>query len=261
MRQVVGGTATAAVDQSTPDSAARSVVGALNRRDIDQFVGRLVCEDGRNTTDDGSTTLAEETLYRDVAPFDPNSEPDVASATPAFTLDEVRQIKPSDVGYSEEMAEAQVAIVSVAYPDIPEELRADVPNLRGVLTFVNENSVWVVCEMGFVPAAEVPGEVAPDPDPTSPTGRAQAFVAAVNAGDVGTARIHMCANAGAVDEFVAGAVGESAQLRLNKRVEPSGESAQLQVWYTVGGQESRAGGIMQQEPDGWCVLALGLLAG
>ncbi|GAA1246321.1 hypothetical protein GCM10009609_07210 [Pseudonocardia aurantiaca] len=178
---------------------------------------------------------------------------------PAFTLDEVRELRSSDPSYSEDMADARVAVVSVAYTDIPAELRAEVHDLRGVLTFVNENNAWVVCEMGFLPAGEVPGEVAPDPDPTSPTGRAQAFIAAVNAADVDTARIYMSVNAFGVDEFVASAIAEGAQLRLNKRVEPAGENAQMQVWYSVGGQEQRASGIMQQEPDGWCVLSLGLL--
>jgi hypothetical protein len=255
-----GGGASVAADRSTPDSTARAVVDALNRRDVDQFVGQLVCADGRSMSDDGSTTLAEETLYRDIAALDPDADAEIANANPHFQLDEIRQIKPSDPSFSEDMADAQVAVVSVTYPDIPDALRAELPDLQGMLTLVNEDNAWVVCQMGFLPAGEVPGQVAADPDPTSPTGRAQGFIGAVNAGDQGTARVFMCSTAYPVDEFAAAAIAEGAQLRLNQRVEPMGSNAQVQIWYTANGQERRASGIMGQEQDGWCVQALALLA-
>jgi hypothetical protein len=71
----------------------------------------------------------------------------------------------------------------------------------------------------------------------------------------------MCATAYEVNEFAETAVAEGAQLRLNAPVEMFGDgdaSGSLQVWYTVGGEERRAPGFMQQEPDGWCVFALAL---
>lgn len=259
----VAGTASAAVDLTDPASTAEAAVDAFNRRDLEQFVGELVCEDGRTLGEDGETTLAEETLYRDIAPFDPDSEPAVATATPVFAIEEVRGIRPSDAGYSEEMTNAQVAIVTVGYPDAPPDVRAQLPDLKGVLTMVEEAGAWVVCEMGFVPVGSVSGEVAPDPDPTSPTGRAQAFVAAVNAGDIAGARVFMCARASAVNRFAEEAIADGAQLRLNARVETFGDgeaNGALQIWYTVAGQERRARGFMQQESDGWCVMALDLLA-
>jgi hypothetical protein len=158
------------------------------------------------------------------------------------------------------MTDARVAVVSVTYPDVPDALRVELPDLKGALTLVDENRSWVVCEMGFLPTGEVPGEVAPDPDPASPTGRAQGFIAAVNGGDPEVARSFLCSGGFAVDEFVADALAEGAQLRLNRRVEPLGENAQVQIWYTAGGQERRASGLMQQESGAWCLLALGLLS-
>lgn len=259
MRQEITGTASAAVDRSTPEGTARGVVDAFNRRDVQRFVDQLVCRDGRTLTEDGDMTLAEETLYRDVEPFDPRSDAAVASVDPVFAVEEVRDLRQSDPGYDEEMAGAKVAIVTVSFASAPAEVRERLPDRKGALTMVDEDGAWVVCVMGFAPVGELVGEVPPDPDPTSPTGRAQAFVAAVNDGNQDDARIYMCATANAVDEFVQQAIADGAQLRLNAPVETFGDGdGSLQLWHTVGGQERRAPGFMKQEPDGWCVFALSL---
>ena len=242
------------VDRSTPEATARATVDALNRRDVTQFVDELVCADGRRPGDDGSTSLAQETLYRDIAPFRPGSDPAVKGAAPTFTVEEVRPIRPDDIGYTEQMVDAHIAVVAVAYPAAAGAPRPELRPQKGVLALVEEEGAWLVCEMGFV---AVDGPVPPDPDPTSPTGRAQAFVAAVNAGDIATARIYICARGTLANRAAERAIREGGQLRLNRRVEPpGGKSAQLQLWYTAGGQERRLGGIMQQESDGWCVLSL-----
>lgn len=259
MRHEIAGTASAAVDRSTPEGTARGVVDAFNRRDVQRFVDQLVCRDGRTLTEDGDMTLAEETLYRDVEPFDPRSDAAVAAVDPVFAVEEVRDLRPSDPGYDEEMAGAKVAIVTVSFASAPAEVRERLPDRKGALTMVDEDGAWVVCVMGFAPVGELVGEVPPDPDPTSPTGRAQAFVAAVNEGNQDDARIYICATAYAVDEFVQQAIADGAQLRLNAPVETfSDGDGSLQVWHTVGGQESRAPGFMKQESDGWCVFALSL---
>jgi hypothetical protein len=259
MRQEIAGTPSAAVDRSTPDGTARGVVNALNRRDVQKFVDDLVCRDGRTPTEDGDMTLAEETLYRDIEPFDPRSDPAIAAVEPVFALEEVRDQRPSDPGYDDETAGAKVAVVTISFASAPPEVRERVPDRKGVLTMVEEDGAWVVCRMGFVPVAELPGEVPPDPDPTSPTGRAQAFIAAVNGGDQADARVYMCSTAYAVDEFVRQAIADGAQLRLNAPVETFGDGdASVQIWHTAGGQERRAPGFMKREPDGWCVLALAL---
>jgi hypothetical protein len=262
MHQEVAGAASPAVDRSTPEGTARAVVDAFNRRDIDRFVDELVCKDGRTLTEDGDMTLAEEILYRDIAPFDPKSDAAVAEVAPVFAVEEVRPIRPSDSVYREEIADAQVAIVTVSYAAAPADLREQLPDRKGVVTIVQEPpGTWVVCEMGFAPVASAPGEVPPDPDPTSPTGRAQAFIAAVNAGDIAEARIYMCATASSVNQFAETAIAEGAQLRLNAPVQTFGDGAgrgSLQVWYAAGGEERRAPGFMHPESDGWCVLALAL---
>jgi hypothetical protein len=259
MRQEIAGTPSAAVDRSTPDGTARGVVDAFNRRDVRKFVDELVCRDGRTPTEDGDMTLAEETLYRDVEPFDPRSDPAVAAVDPVFALEEVRDLRPSDPGYDDEMAGSKVAVVTVSFASAPPEVRERLPDRKGVLTMVDEDGAWVVCVMGFAPVGELAGEVPPDPDPTSPTGRAQAFIAAVNAGDQADARIYMCSTANAVDEFVRKAIADGARLRLNAPVETFGDGdGSVQIWHTVGGQERRAPGFMRQEPDGWCVFALSL---
>jgi hypothetical protein len=101
--------------------------------------------------------------------------------------------------------------------------------------------------------------VPPDPDPASPTGRAQAFIAAVNTGDQADARIYMCSTARDVDDFVRQTIADGAQLRLNAPVQTFGDGdASVQIWHTAGGRERRAPGFMKQESDGWCVFALGL---
>ncbi|WP_147260314.1 hypothetical protein [Pseudonocardia hierapolitana] len=259
MRQEIAGIPSAAVDRSTPDGTARGVVAAFNRRDVQRFVDELVCRDGRTPTDDGDMTLAEETLYRDVEPFDPRSEAAVAAVDPVFALEEVRALRPSDPGYDEGLEGAQVAIVSISFASAPPELRERLPDRKGALTMVDEDGAWVVCVMGFAPVGELAGEVPPDPDPASPTGRAQAFIAAVNAGDQAEARIYMCSTADEVDDFVEQTIADGAQLRLNAPVTTFGDGdGSLQIWHTAGGQERRAPGFMKQEPDGWCVSVLGL---
>ncbi len=259
MRQEIAGTPSAAVDRSTPEGTARGVVDALNRRDVQKFVDELVCRDGRTLTEDGDMTLAEETLYRDVEPFDPRSDPAVAGVEPVFAIEEVRALRPSDPGYDEEMEGAQVAIVTISFASAPPEVRERLPDRKGALTMVDEDGAWVVCVMGFAPAGELAGEVPPDPDPTSPTGRAQGFIAAVNSGDHADARIYMCSTAREVDEFVRQAIADGAQLRLDAPVETfGGGNGSLRIWHTADGQERRAPGFMKQEPDGWCVLKLAL---
>ncbi len=258
MRQEIPGTASAVVDRSTPEGTARGVVDALNRRDVRTFVGQLVCRDGRSLTEDGDMTLAEEILYRDVAPFDPGSDAAVAAVDPVFALEEVRDQRPSDPGYDEAVA-AKVAVVTISFASAPPEIRERVPDRKGVLAMVEEDGAWVVCQMGFAPVAELPGEVPPDPDPASPTGRAQAFIAAVNTGDQADARIYMCSTARDVDDFVRQTIADGAQLRLNAPVQTFGDGdASVQIWHTAGGRERRAPGFMKQESDGWCVFALGL---
>ncbi|MDX8053461.1 hypothetical protein SK571_29140 [Lentzea sp. BCCO 10_0798] len=171
-------TSAAAVDQSTPESAAKAVEDALNRRDIDQFVNVLVCKDGRAKAEKKDISRAEEILYRDVEPLDPKRRSD---AEPVFKLDEVRKIKPSDPVYHDGNKDATVAIMSVEYAtDRGPEKR------RGVLALFQEDTGYVVCEMGFVPVADSQ-EPPPDPDPNSPTGRVQAFAKDINAKDI-TAR-------------------------------------------------------------------------
>ncbi|TQM46177.1 hypothetical protein FB388_3584 [Pseudonocardia cypriaca] len=262
MRQEIAGTASAVVDRSTPEGTARGVTDALNRRDVRKFVDQLVCRDGRTLTEDGDMTLAEETLYRDIEPFDPRSDAPVAAVDPVFAVEEVRDLRPSDPGYDDEMAGAKVAIVTVSFASAPPEVRQQLPDRKGALTMVDEDGAWVVCVMGFAPVGELSGEVPPDADPASPTGRAQAFIAAVNAGDQADARIYMCSTAREVDEFVKKAIADGAQLRLNAPVDTFGDGdASVQIWHTVGGQERRAPGFMKQEPDGWCVFALALQGG
>lgn len=259
MRQEIAGTPSAAVDRSTPEGTASGVVAAFNRGDVRKFVDELVCRDGRSPTEDGDMTLAEETLYRDIEPFDPRSDAAVAAVAPVFAVEEVRDLRPSDPGYDEELAGAKVAIVTASFASAPPELRERLPDRKGALTMVDEDGAWVVCVMGFAPVGELAGEVPPDPDPASPTGRAQAFIAAVNAGDQADARIYMCSTARDVDEFVRQAIADGAQLRLNAPVETFGDGdGSLQIWHTVGGQERRAPGFMTQESDGWCVFALAL---
>jgi hypothetical protein len=259
MRQEIAGTPSAAVDRSTPEGTARGVVDAFNRRDVRKFVDDLVCRDGRTPAEDGDITLAEETLYRDIEPFDPQSDAAVAAVVPVFAVEEVRDLRPSDPGYDEEMAGAKVAIVTASFASAPPELRERLPDRKGALTMVDEDGAWVVCVMGFAPVGELAGEVPPDPDPTSPTGRAQAFIAAVNAGNQADARIYMCSTAREVDEFVKKAIADGAQLRLNAPVETFGDGdGSVQIWHTAGGQERRAPGFMTREPDGWCVFALTL---
>lgn len=259
MRQEIAGTPSAAVDRSTPEGTARGVVDAFNRRDVRKFVDDLVCRDGRTPAEDGDITLAEETLYRDIEPFDPKSDAAVSAVAPVFAVEEVRDLRPSDPGYDEEMAGAKVAIVTASFASAPPELRERLPDRKGALTMVDEDGAWVVCVMGFAPVGELAGEVPPDPDPTSPTGRAQAFIAAVNAGNQADARIYMCSTAREVDEFVKKAIADGAQLRLNAPVETFGDGdGSVQIWHTAGGQERRAPGFMTREPDGWCVFALTL---
>lgn len=258
MRQEIPGTPSAVVDRSTPEGTARGVVDALNRRDVRKFVDELVCRDGRTLTEDGDMTLAEEILYRDVEPFDPDSDSAVAAVDPVFALEEVRDQRPSDPDY-DETGGVQVAVVTASFASAPPELREQLPDRKGVLGMVEEDGAWVVCRMGLAPVAELPGEVPPDPDPASPTGRAQAFIAAVNAGNQADARIYMCSTAREVDEFVRQAIAEGAQLRLNAPVETFGDGdASVQIWHTVGDRERRAPGFMEQEADGWCVSVLGL---
>jgi hypothetical protein len=259
MRQEIAGIPSAAVDRSTPEGTARGVVDAFNRRDLRKFVNELVCRDGRTPTEDGDMTLAEETLYRDIEPFDPESDAAVAAVAPEFAVEEVRDLRPSDPGYDDEMAGAKVAIITASFASAPPELRERLPDRKGALTMVDEDGAWVVCVMGFAPVGELAGEVPPDPDPTSPTGRAQAFIAAVNAGNQADARIYMCSTAREVDEFVEKAIADGAQLRLNAPVETFGDGdGSVQIWHTADGQERRAPGFMTREPDGWCVFALTL---
>ncbi|WP_177224572.1 hypothetical protein [Lentzea flaviverrucosa] len=240
-------TSSAQVDQSTPENAAKAVEDALNRRDIDQFVNVLTCKDGRNKAENKDISLAEETLYRDVQPLDPKRKSD---AKPVFKVDEVRKIKPSDPVYNDGNKDATVAIMSVEYPtDSGPEKR------RGVLALFQEDNRYVVCEMGFVPVATTQ-EPPPDPDPTSPTGRVQAFAKAVNAKDIAAARLYICSTARAVNTWAEKAIAAGGQLRLHDKVvtTKAEDSGQARLWYTLNGTETKAGGFLKKESDGWCLF-------
>ena len=239
--------ASAPVDQSTPESTAKAVADALNRRDVDQFVQVLVCKDGRNQAKNKDITQAEEILYRDIKPFDPKSKSDVQ---PTFTVDEVRKIKPSDAVYNDENKDATVAIMSVEYPK-----DSGLSKQRGVLAMFQEDNKYVVCEMGFIPVADTQ-EPPPDPDPASPTGRMQAFAKAVNDKDIAAARLYMCATARAVNTWAEKAIAAGGKLRLHDKVTTTKaeDSGQVRMWYTLNGTETKAGGFLKKESDGWCLF-------
>ncbi|MFS8095655.1 hypothetical protein LFM09_00790 [Lentzea alba] len=241
-------TSSAPVDQSTPESTANAVADALNRRDIEQFVNVLVCKDGRNKAENKDITLVEETLYRDIKPFDPKSK--VEDVKPTFKVDEVRKIRPSDAVYNDGNKDATVAIMSVEYPK-----DSGLDKQRGVLALFEEDSKYVVCEMGFVPVSESQ-EPPPDPDPASPTGRMQAFAKAVNDKDIASARKYMCATARAVNTWAEKAIAAGGKLRLHDKVQTTKaeDSGQVRMWYTLNGAETKAGGFLKKESDGWCLF-------
>lgn len=236
------------VDQSTPESTAKAVADALNRRDVDQFVNALVCKDGRTKAKNKDITQAEEILYRDIKPFDPKSKSDVQ---PTFKVDEVRKIKPSDAVYNDENKDATVAILSVEYPK-----DSGLSKQRGVLAMFQEDNKYVVCEMGFIPVADTQ-EPPPDPDPNSATGRMQAFAKAVNDKDIAAARKYMCATARAVNTWAEKAIAAGGQLRLHDKVTTTKaeDSGQVRMWYTLNGAETKAGGFLKKESDGWCLFS------
>jgi hypothetical protein len=237
----------APVDQSTPESTAKAVEDALNRHDIDQFVNVLTCKDGRNKAKNKDISQAEEILYRDIKPFDPKSKIDVQ---PVFKVDEVRKIRPSDAVYNDGNKDATVAIMSVEYPK-----DSGLSKQRGVLAMFDEDSKYVVCEMGFVPVAES-SEPPPDPDPASATGRMQAFAKAVNDKDIAAARLYMCATARDVNKWTEKAIAAGGRLRLHDKVTTTKaeDSGQVRMWYTLNGAETRAGGFLKKESDGWCLF-------
>ncbi|SFR25011.1 hypothetical protein SAMN04488564_108186 [Lentzea waywayandensis] len=240
-------TGSAPVDQSTPENAAKAVEDALNRRDIDQFVNVLVCKDGRTKAENKDISRAEEILYRDVQPLDPRNKSD---AEPVFKVDEVREIRPSDPVYNDANKDSTVAIMSVEYPtDSGPEKR------RGVLALFQEDNRYVVCEMGFVPVADSQ-EPPPDPDPNSPTGRVQAFAKAINAKDIAAARLYICSTARAVNTWAEKAIAAGGQLRLHEKVTTTKaeDSGQARLWYTLNGTETKAGGFLKKESDGWCLF-------
>jgi hypothetical protein len=237
----------APVDQSTPENTAKAVEDALNRHDIDQFVNVLTCKDGRNKAKNKDISQAEEILYRDIKPFDPKSKSDVQ---PVFRVDEVRKIKPSDAVYNDGNKDATVAIMSVEYPK-----DSGLAKQRGVLAMFDEDGKYVVCEMGFVPVAES-SEPAPDPDPASATGRMQAFAKAVNDKDIAAARLYMCSSARAVNTWAEKAIAAGGRLRLHDKVTTTKaeDTGQVRMWYTLNGEETRAGGFLKKESDGWCLF-------
>lgn len=245
------GTSAAPVDQSTPENTAKAVADALNRRDLKQFVNVLVCKDGRNKAPNKDITLVEETLYRDIKPFDPKSK--VEDVNPTFKVDEVRKIKPSDAVYSDANKDSTVAIMSVEYPK-----DSGLEKQRGVLALFEEDNKYVVCEMGFVPVSESK-EPPPDPDPNSATGRMQAFAKAVNDKDIGAARRYMCATAREVNKWVEKAIAAGGTLRLHNKVTTTKaeDAGQVRMWYTLNGTETRAGGFLKKESDGWCLNTFG----
>lgn len=237
----------APVDQSTPESTAKAVEDALNRSDVDQFVNVLVCKDGRTKAKNKDITQAEEILYRDIKPFNPKTKSDVQ---PTFKVDEVRKIKPSDAIYNDGNKDATVAIMSVEYPK-----DSGLSKQRGVLAMFQEDNKYVVCEMGFIPVADTQ-EPPPDPDPNSPTGRMQAFAKAVNDKDIAAARRYMCATARAVNTWAEKAIAAGGKLRLHDKVTTTKaeDSGQVRMWYTLNGAETKAGGFLKKESDGWCLF-------
>jgi hypothetical protein len=239
--------ASAPVDLSSPESTAKAVEDAFNRRDIEQYVNTLVCKDGRNKAQGKDISQAEEILYRDIKPFDPKSKSDVQ---PVFKVDEVRKIKPSDPVYNDDNKDATVAIMSVEYPK-----DSGLDKQRGVLAMFEEDNKYVVCEMGFVPVGESK-EPAPDPDPTSATARMQAFTKAVNDKDIAAARAYMCSTARAVNTWTEKAIAAGGKLRLHDKVATTKaeDSGQVRMWYTLNGTETRAGGFLKKESDGWCLF-------
>ncbi|MDT7788403.1 MAG: hypothetical protein QOF58_6822 [Pseudonocardiales bacterium] len=238
-----------AVDQSSPESTAKAVEDALNQRDVDQFVNVLTCKDGRNKAEGKDISQAEEILYRDIEPLNPKSKKTDVQAT--FKVDEVRKIKPSDPIYNDGNKDATVAIMSV---DFPKD--SGLSKQRGVLAMFEEDNKYVVCEMGFVPVADS-REPAPDPDPNSATGRMQAFAKAVNDKDIASARKYMCSTARAVNTWAEKAIAGGGKLRLHDKVQTTkaNDGGQVRMWYTLNGAETKAGGFLQKESDGWCLLS------
>ncbi|MEV6236803.1 hypothetical protein [Lentzea sp. NPDC051838] len=234
-------------DQSSPESTARAVADALNRHDIDQFVNVLTCKDGRTNAEGKDVSKAEEILYRDIEPFNPKKKSDVQ---PSFKVDEVRKIKPSDPIYNDGNKDATVAIMSVEYPK-----DSGLSKQRGVLALFDEDNKYVVCEMGFIPVTDSQ-EPPPDPDPNSATGRMQAFAKAVNDKDIAAARKYMCATARAVNTWTEKAIAAGGKLRLHDKVTTTkaDDGGQVRMWYTLDGAETKAGGFLKKESDGWCLF-------
>lgn len=206
----------APVDQSSPESAAKAVEDAL--------------------------------IHRDIEPFDPKGK--IEDVKPVFKVDEVRKIKPSDAVYNDENKDATVAIMSVEYPK-----DSGLEKERGVLAMFQEDNKYVVCEMGFVPMTNFQ-EPPPDPDPASPTGRMQAFAKAVNDKDIAAARNYMCSTARAVNTWTEKAIAADGTLRLHDKVTTTKaeDSGQVRMWYTLNGAETKAGGFLKKESDGWCLF-------
>ncbi|MEU0878371.1 hypothetical protein ABZ345_07235 [Lentzea sp. NPDC005914] len=238
-----------AVDQSSPESTAKAVEDTLNRRDVEKFVNVLVCRDGRNKAEGKDISLVEETLYRDIEPLSPKSKS--GDVQPVFKVDEVRKIKPSDPIYNDGNKDATVAIMSVGYPK-----DSGLSKQRGVLAMFEEDNKYVVCEMGFVPVTDSE-EPPPDPDPASPTGRMQAFAKAVNDKDIVAARQYMCSTARAVNTWAEKAIAAGGKLRLHAKVTTTKaeDTGQVRMWYTLDGAETKAGGFLKKESDGWCLLS------
>jgi len=252
-----------AVDQSTPEATAKSVVGLLNAGDVKSFVSQTVCADGQVKADDGVALRAEEQLYQGVPTFDPQELQSVRNAKATFSLDTVRDAKPSDPDYQ---AGSQVAQLSVKFSNVDPRDKEKLADQVGILTLFNDNNKWVVCQMGFVPADEVPGSIPQDPDVNSPTGRAQGFIAAINAGIGPSAKTYLCPNSTFTADSINKLMQSNAQLELGGKVEPptvgNTNNAQLKIWKTVNGQQTRMGGLMQKDPKiGWCILALGETTG
>ena len=249
-------TSSAPVDQSTPEATAKAVEDALNRRDVDQFVQVLVCKDGRTQAKNKNITQAEEILYRDIKPFDPKSKSDVQ---PTFKVDVWARLDAEVVRATTAAGLGWLALsgctTSLDHHYVyPKD--SGLSKQRGVLAMFQEDNKYVVCEMGFIPVADTQ-EPPPDPDPASATGRMQAFAKAVNDKDIAAARRYMCATARAVNTWAEKAIAAGGKLRLHDKVTTTKaeDSGQVRMWYTLNGAETKAGGFLKKESDGWCIFS------
>jgi hypothetical protein len=84
----------------------------------------------------------------------------------------------------------------------------------------------------------------------------QSFAKVVNDKDIAAARKYMCAAARPVNTWAEKAIAAGGTLRLHDKVTTTKaeDSGQVRMWYTLNGAETRAGGFLKKESDGWCLF-------